>query len=152
MGQNRLPQTNGLAPQSGAETGLFSHQGPVVNTKMEPCCPPRKLSLRFVAKTQNRSNCGALFFPFSGVLEGVFLKSIFVSSGTQSGPRRLLWARIRIGGVQENLGLLIHSEMSEVPGLRISCFRQLLYWWSKVQSSRLKWLNEWNSLRAISSW
>ena len=66
------PQTYGFAHQSGADTGLFSPQGPVVNTKMEPCCPPRKLSPRFVAKIQNRSNCGALYFPFSGILEGVF--------------------------------------------------------------------------------
>src|SRR5208337_136828 len=57
------PQTYNLASQSGAETGLFSHQGPVVNTKMEPYCPPRKLSPRFVAKIQNRLNCGALYFP-----------------------------------------------------------------------------------------
>jgi len=116
------PQTYNLTSQSGAKTGLFSHQGPVVNTKMEPCCPPRKLSPRFVAKTQNRSNCGALFFPFSGVPEGVFLKSIFVLSGTRPGPRRPLWARIRIGGVQENPGFLIHSEMREVLRLPVRLY------------------------------
>ena len=108
------PHTYNLAPQSGAKTGLFFHQGLVVNTKMEPFCPPRKLSPRFGAKFQNRSNCGALYFPFSGVLEGVFFWSNFVLSGTRSGPRRPLLARIWIGGGQENLGLLIQSEMREV--------------------------------------
>jgi hypothetical protein len=71
-------QTYGLAPESGAEKGLFSHQVPVVNTKMEPFCPPRKLSPRFVAKIQNRPNYGALYFPFSGVLEGAFYWSNLV--------------------------------------------------------------------------
>lgn len=60
-------------PQSGAETGLFSHQGPVVNTKMEPVCPPRELSPRFAAKITNRANFRALYFPFNGVLEKMFL-------------------------------------------------------------------------------
>jgi hypothetical protein len=89
---------------------------------MEPCCPPRKLSPRFVAKNQNRSNCVALYFPFSGVLEGVFFWSNFVSSGTESGPRRPLWARIRIGGVQENPGFLIHFEMREVLRLHVQSY------------------------------
>ena len=97
-------QTYGLNYKSGAGTGIFSYQGPVVNTKMGPFCPPRKLFPRFAAKFQNRSNYGALYFPFSGVLEGVFFKSIFVTSGTRSGPRRPLWAGIRIGSVQKNPG------------------------------------------------
>ena len=79
-----------------------------------------------MAKIKNRSNCGALYFPFNGVLEGVFFWPDFVSSGTRSGPRRPLWVRIRIGGVQENVGLLIQSEISEVlnpdSGLRTQFF------------------------------
>jgi hypothetical protein len=59
-------------PQSGAETGLFSHQGRAVNTKMDLFCPPCELSTGFVVKIINRANFRELYFSFSGVLQRVF--------------------------------------------------------------------------------
>jgi hypothetical protein len=61
-------RNNVRAPQSGAETGLFSYQDPMVNTKIEPVVLHGNYLRDLWRKPENRSNSGALYFPFGGVL------------------------------------------------------------------------------------
>jgi hypothetical protein len=98
---------------------------------MELFCSPQKLSLRFVVKIPNRVNFGALHFLFSGVLQEVFFSRPGDYLAPDRPPGMPLWARIRIGDIQENdemgwafrflrdqhpvfLGVLIQFEISEI--------------------------------------